>query len=287
MVKISAISGHQSHLGEGPLWDWREQTLWWVDSLGPTLYQYDYHHQQTKSWELPGSTVGSLAIRQNGNLILAMDLGFYNFNPETAETTLICKLPAAQSTIRLNDGKVDPYGNFIAGTMNIDPNGQENCSMYCFDSNLEITYLLDGFTCFNGPCFSLDTQKIYLTGRLDGVIEVYDYREQQRLQDGQVLIESCNPDGATVDAEGYIWSAQWTDGCIIRISPDGKLDTKISIPRQIVSSVMFGGPDLDLIYVTTVGRQIGNDIPTSNDAGKALVIENSGYKGRPEPIFKG
>ena len=97
----------------------------------------------------------------------------------------------------------------------------------------------------------------------------------------------CNPDGATVDSEGYIWSAQWDDACIIRISPQGELDHRIEIPGQLVSSVMFGGPDLDLIYVTTVGGEVLGDRAKGELPGRTLVIEDSGFQGRPEPRFKG
>jgi len=127
----------------------------------------------------------------------------------------------------------------------------------------------------------------YLTGRKTGEIEVFDYDIKQGLTNGKSLIANCNPDGATVDSEGFIWSAQWTNETIIRISPDGDIDYRISIPEQIVSSVMFGGPELDLIYVTTVGGKVGDDIPTSPNAGMTLCIENSGFKGRAEPLFIG
>ncbi len=287
MLKISAISNYQCHLGEGPVWDWRKQVLWWVDSLGPTLYQFDFVSTTTRLWQLPGRTIGSLAIRENGGLILAKDKGFYTFSPENGETELIAAPLRQTYGLRFNDGKVDPDGNFIAGAMNIDHRQNQNCSMFKLSTDFKVTTILDGFRCFNGPCFSPDNKKIYLTGRQDGAIEVFDYDKQQTLTDGTTLIDNCNPDGATVDAEGYIWSAQWSEQCIIRISPHGKLDTRISIPNQIVSSVMFGGPDLDLIFVTTVGGQVGDDIPVGKDSGKTLVIENSGYRGLPEYYYRG
>ncbi len=274
-------------MGEGPLWDWSREQLWWVDSLGPALYQYEFHTGQTHSWKLPGQTVGSLAVRESVGLILAMDTGFYHFDPDSGNTELIVEPLAGQSGIRFNDGKVDPFGNFIAGAMNIDHHGEVNCAMYRLSADLEVTKLLDGFTCFNGPCFSPDGEKIYLTGRNDGEIEVFDYDLQKGITNSNSVMTNCNPDGATVDQQGYIWSAQWTDECILRLSPEGKGDTKISIPGQIVSSVMFGGPELDLIYVTTVGGKVGDDSPTNERSGQTLVIENSGYKGRPENLFKG
>ena len=284
---ISPISDHKSHLGEGPIWDWSREVLWWVDSFGPLLYQFNFHTRQVKSWKLPGQTIGSLAVRECGDLILAMDKGFYHFSSDTGKVALITEPLANQAAVRFNDGKVDSAGNFIAGAMNLDHSGTENCSMLRLSSDFKVAKLLEGFTCFNGPCFNPTGDLIYLTGRTDGEIEVFDYDTKHTPRNGKTLIKNCNPDGATVDDQGFIWSAQWDDGCIIRISPDGQIDYEISIPGQIVASVMFGGPDFDLIYVTTVGGIVNATHPKGSEAGLTLEIKGSGFKGRPENMFKG
>lgn len=63
-LNISAVSEHKCGLGEGPLWDADAQALYWVDSLGPTLYRLDYETQETRVWHLSGETVGSLSVRE-------------------------------------------------------------------------------------------------------------------------------------------------------------------------------------------------------------------------------
>ncbi|MDH3598496.1 MAG: SMP-30/gluconolactonase/LRE family protein [Candidatus Tectomicrobia bacterium] len=287
MIKISGVSKHRCHLGEGPLWDPGAELLYWIDCFGPLLYRYDFHSDETNSWRLPGKTVGSLAVREQGGLLLAMDQGFYTFSPETGQAQLIAQPLAGRAGLRFNDGKVDPFGSFVAGGMNSDYRKHDNCPMLRLSPEFEVSEILDGFTCFNGPCFSTDGERLYVTGRADGVIEVFDYGSSQMPHSGAVLVDHCNPDGATVDAEGYIWSAQWTGERILRIAPDGEIDTAISIPGQIVSSVMFGGPELDLIYVTTVGAEVCGDVPSGKNAGMTLVIEGSGFRGRAEPCFKG
>jgi sugar lactone lactonase YvrE len=102
-----------------------------------------------------------------------------------------------------------------------------------------------------------------------------------------VLLQDCNPDGATVDAEGFVWSAQWDDACLLRIAPDGSVDTRLEIPGQVVSSVMFGGADLNSIFVTTIGDSVHGATPVGDAPGRVLVIEGSGFRGRAEPRFKG
>ena len=286
-MKIRALSEHRCHLGEGPLWDQQEQALYWVDGFGPTLYRYASDSGQTELWQLPGRQVGSVALRERGGLILAMDQGFYTFDTESGQAEAIAQPLAGREGLRLNDGKVDPFGSFVAGGMNIDYHQQENCPMLRLSAQLEVSEILDGFGCFNGPCFSADGALLYVTGRTDGVIEVFDYGPEQRPRNGRVLLRDCNPDGATVDAEGFIWSAQWDDACLLRIAPDGTVDTRLEIPDQVVTSVMFGGADLDSIFVTTIGGSVEDTTPVGDAPGRLLVIEDSGFRGRAEPRFKG
>ena len=286
-MKITALSDDVCHLGEGPLWDVQERALYWVDSLGPMLYRYDFATAKVRDWALPGDTVGSLALRQQGGLILAMDQGIYAFNAHTGKTELLVQPLAGNKRLRLNDGKVDPFGAFVTGAMNIDYRRTENCAMYRMSPALELTEILDGFSCFNGPCFSASGDRLYVTGREEGVIEAFDYGRERMPHNGQVMLADCNPDGATVDADGYLWSAQWDDACILRIAPDGSIDARIDFPGQIVSSVMFGGPDLDLIYVTTTAAEVCGVTPSAAEPGRVLVVSGSSYRGRAEPRFLG
>ncbi|MFT5503161.1 MAG: L-arabinonolactonase [Gammaproteobacteria bacterium] len=286
-MKISILSQHRCQLGEGPLWDPRAQCLYWIDSLGPTLYRYDEQTQKARYWELPGQSIGSLAVRDQGGLILAMDQSIYCFDPGDGSLVHAVKLLDEQSGIRLNDGKVDRSGSFLTGSMNLDPEGNVDCSLYRVGSGFLVEALLDGFQCFNGPCFSIAGDRIYLTGRLEGLIESGDYHPETGLSNLRELYGYCNPDGATVDADGFIWSAQWADQSVIRISPDGKLDRCIEVPGYIVSSVAFGGANLDKIFLTTVAAELYGDRSEAKDAGATLVITGSGYHGLPEPFFNG
>jgi L-arabinonolactonase len=286
-MKTTALDAPPCGLGEGPLWDAESETLYWVDSLAPRLYRHDTRNDSTASFDLPGKTVGSLAVRAGGGLVLAMDQGFYLFDPDSGSCRVIALPLEGRVALRFNDGKVDPFGDFVAGAMNIDPLGEEDGAMYRLGADLAVSRVLDGFHCFNGPCFSADGRHLYVTGRDDGVIEVFDYGPGQAPRNPGRLLSGCNPDGATVDAEGYVWSAQWDDACLLRIAPDGVIDARLEIPGQVVSSLMFGGAGLDRIFVTTLGQSYYGAEPRSSAAGKILVIDDSGYRGRPEPRFKG
>ena len=286
-MTITPVSEHRCHLGEGPLWDPAAGVLYWLDSLGPTLFQMTFNTGRTRSWQLPGKTIGSIAVREKGGLILAIDQGFYAFSPESGKSELIAAPLAGRDGLRFNDGKVDPFGSFVVGGMNIDHTRNENCPMFRLSPTLEVIQILDGFVCFNGPCFSANGDRLYVTGRAEGVIDAYDYGAVQTPTNGTVLLDNCNPDGATVDDQGYIWSAQWTDAGVVRITPDGVIDTRVSIPGQIVTSVMFGGPNLDVMYLTTIGAEISGGKPSGALTGMTLAVTGSDFRGRPEPAFTG
>ena len=287
-MEIVPVSHHRCKLGEGPLWDEADQVLFWVDSLAPALFRHDPASGATDRWALPARTVGSLAVRADGGVILAMEQGFYTFDLTTWTATPLVDPMIGRDDVRLNDGKVDRAGRFLAGGMNrdyindADPKGV----LYRLDDNHQVTALLDGFVCFNGPCFSPDGGTLYVTGRDTAAIEAFDYDQTTGTPgDGRVLIGDINPDGATVDADGCLWSAQWDDACLLRITPDGAIDTRIDVPGQTVTSVMFGGPDLDIIFVTTAHA---DDADTATqEAGRTLAIRGSGYRGLAEPRFRG
>ncbi|WP_282611218.1 SMP-30/gluconolactonase/LRE family protein [Pelagibius sp. Alg239-R121] len=287
MINITSVSDHKSALGEGPLWDPALNALYWVDSLGPTLYRLDHASGRVRTWRFPTKTIGSLAVRERGGLILAMDHGFYSFCLETERLELIAEPLAGRAGIRFNDGKVDRNGAFIAGAMNINQDDHDNCPAFRLNPDHSLEEILDGFNVFNGPCFNGAGDKLYLTGRVDGVIEVFDYPASGSLPAAEHFYAKAIPDGATVDAEDHIWSAQWTEGCLLRLTPEGEEAARIELPDQIVTSLMFGGPALDLIYVTTLGAPLRGVTPASASAGQTFVIEGVGVKGRAEPSFKG
>ena len=269
------------------MWDPLDEALYWVDSLAPMLYRHDFASAATRSWALPGKTIGSLALRASSGLILAMDQGLYSFDPVSGEVESIVQPLAGKPGMRLNDGKVDPFGFFVTGAMNIDFRQNLTGAMYRLSPDFELSEILGGFSCFNGPCFSASGDRLYVTGRDESAIEVFDYGRNEMPRNGRVLLDNCNPDGATVDAEGYLWSAQWDDACIIRISPAGEIDRRIDFPGQVVSSVIFGGPKLDLIYVTTTGAEVHGVTPDAAQSGRVLVVSGAGYQGRTEPFFMG
>lgn len=52
---------------------------------------------------------------------------------------------------------------------------------------------------------------------------------------------------------------------------------EIEIPTQLVTAVAFGGPNLDVLYVTTASLDLAE--PLTDDAGHLFKVTGLGAKG--------
>ena len=121
--KIELIWDARNELGEGPLWDTREQKLYWLDSKGPTVNRYDPRSGSVQTWKLP-SDVGSMALREKGGAIVALRDGIFALDFDTGNTELMVAIEQENPRTRLNDGKVDRRGRFFVGGMDEQETGR-------------------------------------------------------------------------------------------------------------------------------------------------------------------
>jgi len=300
---IECLIQCENHLGEGPIWDVETQMLYWVDSTGPrvgkdAIWRFDPASGQVASWPLERD-IGAMALRENGGAILALADGFYTYDFDSHEVDLVAKVDDDPERARLNDGKCDRAGRFFAGGMD-DQEELGICGLWRLDPDLSLHKVQDGIICSNGPCWSPDDSLFYFADTFKDEIWVYDYdvttgQPSHRRVFASTADDTGFADGSTVDAEGYVWNAQVISGDLIRYAPDGSVDRKISMPVRNITSVMFGGPDLTDIYVTSMARV---NHPAAHDgfekqtkpqfaAGSLFRIRGLGITGVPEPRFAG
>ncbi|MEL7125239.1 MAG: SMP-30/gluconolactonase/LRE family protein [Pseudomonadota bacterium] len=300
---IECLLNCENHLGEGPVWDVETGSLYWVDSTGPrvgkdAIWRLDPQTGAVKSWPLQ-KDVGAMALRKDGGAVLALTDGFYAFSFDTGKTELIAAVDDDPSRARLNDGKCDRKGRFFAGGMD-DKEELGLCGLWRLDPDLSLHKIEDGIICSNGPCWSPDDKTFYFADTFKNEIWAYDYDLATGTPTNKRVFATTHDDagfadGSTVDAEGYVWNAQVISGDLIRYAPDGSVDRKISMPVRNITSVMFGGPDLDDIYVTSMARV---SHPAAHDgfekqtkpqfaAGGLFRIRGLGIRGVPEPRFAG
>jgi sugar lactone lactonase YvrE len=237
--------------------------------------------------------IGSMALRRRGGALLSLAEGFHFLDFRTGDVELVVNPEPGRPNNRLNDGKVDRQGRFVAGTMDTKEEGK-NGALYRLNSDLSLDKLDEGIIVSNGPCWSPDGKTFYFADSWSGEIWAYDYdpvsgkAANRRTFCRLDTSTGGAADGSTVDAEGFLWNAQVYDGKLIRYAPDGRVDRIIAMPVKKVTSVMFGGPRLDVLYVTSMAKRPLPSTPEDGIArGSLFAIYDLGIKGIAEPRFAG
>lgn len=291
-MKIEVFIDVKTTLGEGPLWDVDEQRLYWIDSADGRVFRTTSDGREIRAWQVP-EKIGSMALREKGGAIVALASGLYSLDFKSGELELIHDPEPDKPDNRLNDGKVDKKGRFLFGSMDTLEEGPHG-ALYRLDPDLSVHKLQEGIVVSNGPCWSPDGKVFYFTDTWSEEIWAYDYDiEQGSISNRRVFaaLEGENfrsPDGSTVDEQGYLWNAQVYEGKLVRYAPDGRVDRTIDMPVKNVTSVMFGGPDLDILYVTSMSQPPLPRFPRDSVlGGSVFAITGLGVRGVPEKRFAG
>lgn len=290
-MEIKPIVDCKTILGEGPLWDVAEQKIYWIDSLGNRIFRADENGGGVEKWDVP-QNIGSMALRTSGGAVLSLASGFYLFDFETGKSEAIETIDHKGPTVRMNDGKVDGRGRFVAGSMDTTEEAPLG-NIYSLGADRKVTLVDDKITVSNGPCWSPDQKIFYFADSRSRAIWAYDYDLETGSATNKRKFcefgpEDGLPDGATVDANGCVWSAGVYKSKIHRFDPSGKQMQMIDMPVVCVTSLMFGGPDLDRLYVTSMQRApVPGIVETGPLAGSLFVIDGLGVKGLPEYRYGG
>jgi L-arabinonolactonase len=134
--------------------------------------------------------------------------------------------------------------------------GEAISNVYRVDGDLSVHKIIPNVACANSTCFSPDGQVMYFADTPTGEIWAYDYDTNAgTLTNRQVFVNFSDqpgiPDGSIVDAQGFLWNAQWNGHRVIRYRPDGSVERILNVPVMNPTCVAFGGKDLDVLYVTT------------------------------------
>lgn len=297
MISIEPVSSCVTVLGENPLWDVEEQRIYWVDAVGKKIFRAAPDGRDVEVWDAPAE-IGSMCLRKGGGAVVALDTGLHFLDFATGRYEKFADPEEAQPMVRLNDCKVDARGRLIVGSFDkesYDPAQpgvavKSRGSLFRLDPDFSIHRLETGLACGNGPCWSPDECTFYFADTLRGLIWVADWDAPKGTLSNKRKFQSYGPmdgmpDGATVDSEGYFWCAFFGPGEIRRYAPDGALDRAVKLPVLKTSSLIFGGPELDTIYVTTMD----DHLPPADGpmGGRLFAVRGLGIRGVAEPRFAG
>jgi sugar lactone lactonase YvrE len=282
----------QNELGECPIWNPKEQALYWIDIEGDTTaHRFD---PATGKHEVCKLTfpITSFGLRASGGWITAAKNGLAFWDWQSQNYEFITDPEADTPGVRFNDGVVDRQGRFWAGTLNEADLNAPDGSLYRLDSDGSAHKLDTGYATSNGMGFSPDSKTLYLVDMFHSNILAYDHDpatgavENRRIF-ASVPKEDGFPDGITIDSEGFIWNAHWAGWKVTRYDPAGKIEREIRFPVQNVTRCAFGGEQLDELYVTTGWLEMSEaerkDQPWAGD----LFRVKTNVKGLEEPKFIG
>ncbi|MEQ9030200.1 MAG: SMP-30/gluconolactonase/LRE family protein, partial [Aggregatilineales bacterium] len=265
MLNAEVIIKTRCELGEGPLWDEREQCFYWVDILPGKIHRYDPAGGDHQVYDV-GEMIGTIGLRENGGLVVAVRSGFAYFDISTETLTPITDPEADKPDNRFNDGKPSPDGGFFAGTMAVS--GAEGAgALYYLSQAGDVKKVVDNVSISNGIAWSIDLKTMYYIDSTPKKVYAFDYDasngevSNQRLCI-QVAEELGSPDGMCIDTEGKLWIAHFGGGCVRRWDPEtGAILETVSVPTQKVTCAVFGGANMDTLYITTaaMGTDAIND----------------------------
>jgi sugar lactone lactonase YvrE len=277
-------------LGEGPVWDAGQQRLVWLDILPGLVHRFDPATGRDDPFRA-GKPVGSAALRHGGGLVLAVEDGFALLDPDWQRLDQVAVIEHPGPPGRFNDGKCDPAGRFLAGTMAYDLTPAAG-SVYRLGPDLTVTRLLDGVTISNGLAWTADGATMYYIDSPAQGVDAFDYdAETGRLGNRRRVVDipaaAGLPDGMTIDTDGCLWVALHGGSAVHRYAPDGRLDTVVSFPASNVTCPVFGGPGLDVLYVTSARDGLDERRLAAQPHAGALFAADVGARGLPADRFAG
>lgn len=296
-VKVECVVKEGALIGEGPVWEEPEQMLLFVDIIGQKIHRWSPATNQIQSVET-GDTVGFAVPRASGGYVAGVGRRFVAVDWSTQTTTSLAEIDEDKLTNRLNDGKVDPIGRLLAGTMGAEERPgvcqKQQGSLFSLNSDLKVTKHFNRVDISNGLDWSLDQRTFYYIDSLSLNVYAFNYDiNTGNISNRRVVyhmeVEEGLPDGMTLDADGRLWVACFNGGRVIHIDPTTgvRLQT-VSLPVPMITSCCFGGLDYADLYVTS--GSLGLDQSERRQqplAGGTFRVTGLGVKGRPSNSFAG
>lgn len=244
----------RADVGEAPAWDAEAGRFTFVDILGRLVYLADASGRITSTFSTPAD-VGAALPAVGGGWLLALRNRFALMD-ETGSIEDLLVVDSIGPDIRFNDAKCDAAGRAFAGTMAYDES-QGAGKLYRLAEGPEATAVIRGTTLSNGMGWDADGGRFYFVDSPLRVVTVYEYETasgELGAELGRMPIDEGTPgipDGLCVDDDGCIWVAIFGGSAVHRYTPAGVLDTVVALPVSQPTSCAFGGPDGNLLVITT------------------------------------
>ena len=279
-MNIEVLADYKCHLGEGPLWHPTENKLYWLDIHQGMVLAYNLSDNKYRV-VYEGEPVGGMTLQDDGSLLFLMTAGKIGVWRKGKLNIVSQITDEYERGRRFNDAIADPVGRVFTGSFSMD---DKTGRLYRINTDCSYEVLAENVKVPNGMAFSKGRKHLYFTETRAWKIHIFDYSEETGgLSHKRTFIDvprdekEGRADGLTIDEDGYLWSARFDGGIIVRYNPDGIEETRIPIPTSKVTSLTFGGENLEDLFITTAS---GNIISDDYMAG-ALLKLRTGVRGMP------
>ncbi|WP_022706238.1 SMP-30/gluconolactonase/LRE family protein [Paracoccus zeaxanthinifaciens] len=269
----------QCQLGEGALWHSDRNALIWFDILGRRMFMREPGGER-REWRFEDH-VSAAGIVDRDRLIVASSRALSLFDLRDGSSRPLVALEADNPVTRSNDGRADPQGGFWIGTIGL--NAEDGAGSIWRWYRGELRRLFPDITITNAICFTPDGRHAHFADTARSIVwkvaldaDGWPAGDPQPWLD--LSAEGLNPDGAVIDAQGGLWTAQWGASRVARYDAEGRFDRAIDLPARHVSCPAFGGPELTRMFVTSATQ--GLDDPTPEDG--CVMSVPADVAGQPE-----
>jgi L-arabinonolactonase len=287
---VTRVPDVDNYLGESPIWSVEDQALYWINcEQPPELHRWSYPTQAHDKWSLP-MRVGGVALRGGAQVVLALADGIYDFDLKDGSLSRKARSPQPEH-VKLHECQCDRQGRLWVGSFDhhFTPANRDSKDGAFFRLDQDhLTPVYRDVSVSNGLAFSPDGRLMYVADSATRKVEAFDLdtitgnlsgrRPFVELRQGEGFV-----DGAAVDAEGGYWLAAVGVGALRRYLPDGSLDRVVTLPFSNPTKPAFGGPDLDVLFVTST-KLAG--LGSAGPANGGLYALRVGVRGVPESTVR-
>lgn len=245
-------------LVESIWWDARSDELVWVDITAGTLHRGRLDGavdgSDDRVSELP-PPMSAVQPHVDGGYIAALKDRIVRLDDDGAVTETVARIDHAHAGIRFNEGKVDPFGRFVIGAMDVTSE-EPDAGLYSITADGIVRTLRGGFGVANGIEWSNGGDRMYVTDTATKTVYQGVYSRDGELGDLEPFLAGNASDGLALDSDGAFWNGVYGDGCVLRWSAEGRITDRMRLPAPNVTSVAFGGPDLRTLFVGTARENL-------------------------------
>lgn len=293
MAKPICVAPAGDVCGEGAVWSAAENALYWTDINRFLIHRYDAGSASVKTWFFDEPVTSLILTTWTNTLAVVLGSRLILWEPAKDSRADYAFKLEGWPKVRCNDARADPRGSLWIGSMwnNVKADGSpgdlENGhgALYRVDPDQKVREFRKGLGIANTLAWNSQRTAFYFADTMANTIYQWDYdsasgdisNERPFFRD----FERGSPDGSAMDTDGFLWNCRYGGGCIVRVSPSGKIDRIIEMPTPNITTCTFGGPELRTLYITTAaaGAQPGDRL-----AGGLFTLETE-TPGQPENRF--